>query len=80
MIRVRPTLDGGRILLGDYTFLHLDGADDVLMQVLDPKVPTISRNRKQCGGDKRARLLNCRERLLTDGAILGAGIFYPRIV
>ena len=39
-MRVRPTLDSGRILLGDYTFLHLDGADDVLMQVLDAKVAT----------------------------------------
>ena len=80
MIRVWPTLDGGSILLGDYTFLHLDGADDVLMQVFDPKVPTLSRNREERGGYKRAGLLHCRERLLTDGPILGAGIFYPRVV
>ena len=80
MIRVWPTLDGGCILLSDYTFLHLDGADYVLMQVFDPKVPTLSRNREERRGDKRARLLYCRERLLADGAILGAGIFYPRVV
>ena len=80
MIRVWPTLDGGSILLGDYTFLHLDGADDVLMQVFDPKVSTLSRNREERGWDKRARLLHCRERLLTDRTILGAGIFYSRVV
>ena len=66
MIRVWPTLDGGSILFSDYTFLHLDGADDVLMQVFDTKVPTLSRNREERGGDKRARLLHSGERLLAN--------------
>ena len=65
MMRVRPTLDGGRILLGDYAFLHLEGADNVLMQVLYPEVPTLSRHREKRGGHKRARLLHSGERLLT---------------
>ena len=52
MMRVRPNLESGRILLGDYTFLHLEGADDVLMQVFYPQVPTLSRHREQRGGDK----------------------------
>ena len=65
MMRVRPTLDCGRILLGDNAFLHLKGADDVLMQVFYPEVPTLSRHREQRGGDKRARLLHSGERMLT---------------
>ena len=80
MMRVRPNLESGRILLGDYTFLHLEGADDVLMQVFYPEVPTLSRQREKRGGDKRAWLLHSGERLLPDRAILGAGVLYSRVV